>query len=439
MNFAMNSTMTTTTMQTAGNVAGNPAPAAATAIPGAAIPDALVPATGMAGTAAPGQALATTTAVATAPAAALPFGHWIALDRALPDVTVTTPQEDGVAAPGADAGEAQAPVEDDVVPDILLGAMAPMLAPAALPAMMLAMQVAKPAVAGDAATAPSDDAAGGPVAGAPGAVTQVTGARAAPAQAPLLPAAAAAIPPSAARTAGIVAAARPDQGAAQPVAAQPNAVPAVAPAFAPAVAPAAAPVSGEATVAAAAAADIGADTGADAVPVAPGPGALASTPPASVRSADSLVLAGPPTAWRQNLHEALGERLQLQLGRNIDQATIRLEPPMLGRIDIAIRHSGGNLEIHIAASNSDVLRQLNAVSDSLRSDLAGRQYSSVSVNVTDVPRMQASTQAGGQTPGQGQGQGDAQGRSRQEQEQARTPGRALHDEAAAGTTLFSMN
>ena len=110
---------------------------------------------------------------------------------------------------------------------------------------------------------------------------------------------------------------------------------------------------------------------------------------------------------------------------------------MLGRIDIAIRHSGGNLEIHIAASNSDVLRQLNAVSDSLRSDLAGRQYSSVSVNVSDVPRMQASAQTGGQTPGQGQA--DAQGRSRQEQEQARTPGRALHDEAAAGTTLFSMN
>lgn len=418
MNFAMNSTMTTT-MQAAGNVAGNPTPAAATAIPGAATPDGLVPAAGTAGMATPGQA------PATAPAAPLPFGHWIALDRALPDVTVTTPQQDDVAAPGADAGEAEAPVEDDVVPDVLLGAMAPMLAPAALPAMMLAMQVAKPAVAGDAATAPSDDAAGGPVASAPGAVTQVTGARAAPAQTPLLAAAAAAIPPSAVQAAGVVAAARPDQGAAQPVAAQPNAVPAVA--------PAAAPVSGEAATAVTAAADIGAD----AVPVTAGPGALASTPPASVRNADSLVLAGPPTAWRQNLHEALGERLQLQLGRNIDQATIRLEPPMLGRIDIAIRHSGGNLEIHIAASNSDVLRQLNAVSDSLRSDLAGRQYSSVSVNVTDVPRMQASAQTGGQT--QGQGQADSQGRSRQEQEQARTPGRALHDEAAPGATLFSMN
>jgi len=415
MNFAMNSSMTTT-LQAAGNVAGNPAPAAATPMPGAATPDALVPAAGTASTAAPGQA------PATAPAAPLPFGHWIALDRALPDVTVTTPQQDAVAAPGAAAEETEAAVEEDVVADVLLGAMAPMLAPAALPAMMLAMQAAKPGVAGDAAAAPSDDAAG-----APEAVAQVTGARATPAAANVLTSAALSIQLSGVQAASVpaaAAAAGPGLGAAQPVTAQPNAM------------PAAAPVSGKA--AGEAVGEAAAEASADAAPVSAGAGVnAASTPPASARNADSLVLAGPPTAWRQNLHEALGERLQLQLGRNIDQATIRLEPPMLGRIDIAIRHSGGNLEIHIAASNSDVLRQLNAVSDSLRSDLAGRQYSSVSVNVSDVPRMQASAQTGGQTPGQGQG--DAQGRSRQEQEQTRTPGRALHDEAATGATLFSMN
>ena len=178
------------------------------------------------------------------------------------------------------------------------------------------------------------------------------------------------------------------------------------------------------------------DAGADAAPVAPGASAgvnAATGQGAVVRGADSIVLAGPPTAWRQSLHEALGERLQLQVGRNIEQATIRLDPPMLGRIEIAIRHSGGNLEVHIAASNTDVLRQLNTVSDSLRNDLAGRQYSSVSVNVTEVPRAQA----GGQQPGQGSA--DGQGRSRQDQEQARTPGRALDDDAAPGAPLFSMN
>jgi flagellar hook-length control protein FliK len=385
MNLAINSAMNTA-VGAASNVAGNPVPAAA--------PDALAP---PAGAETPAQA------PMALPTPALPFGHWIALECALPQ-TAVAPQEDVVAAPDADAGDAEAMPEEDRAPDILLAAMAPLVAPAALPAMMLAMHVAPPGVVSDAAAAPCDDAAGGPPA-----VGQIDGARA-------TPTAAAATPLSTAQAAGVPAAAAPGPGTGP---AEPNAMPA-----------AAAPVSGEAA----------AEASADAAPVT---AALASgihaagTPPAGTRGADSLVLAGPPTAWRQNLHEALGERLQLQIGRNIDQATIRLDPPMLGHIDIAIRHSGGNLEIHIAASNSDVLRQLNTVSDSLRSDLAGRQYSSVSVHVSDVPRMQASAQTGGQTPGQGQA--DAQGRSRQDQEQARTPGRALHDEAAAGATLFSMN
>ena len=388
MNLAMNSAMNTA-MRAAGNVAGNPAPAAA--------PDALAPPAGAAGADTPAQA------PATPPAAALPFGHWIAREQALPE-TAAAPQGDTVTAPDADAGDAKAAPEEEHAPDVLLAAMAPLVAPAALPAMMLAMQGAKPGVAGDGAAAPSDDGVG-----------QAGGARATLAAANVLTAAAPPILPSAVQAAGMPAAATgPGPGDAQPVTAQSNAM------------PAAAPVSGEAA----------AEASAEVASVTTAPG-VSAAPPAGARGADSIVLAGPPTAWRQNLHEALGERLQLQLGRNIDQATIRLEPPMLGRIDIAIRHSGGNLEIHIAASNSDVLRQLNAVSDSLRSDLAGRQYSSVSVNVSDVPRMQASAQTGGQTPGQGQA--DAQGRSRQEQEQARTPGRALHDETAAGATLFSMN
>jgi len=379
MNLAINSAMNTA-MGAAGSVAGNPVPVAA--------PDALAP---PAGAETPAQA------PVTLPAPALPFGHWIALECALP-VTAVAPQEDVVAAPDANAGEAEAMQEEDRAPDILLAAMAPLVAPAALPAMMLAMHVAPPGVTGDTAAAPSDDAVG--VTDAAG---QMGRTRATPTATP-------ATPLSIAQAAGVRdASTAQGQGPAQPGAM-----------------PAAAPVSGEAA----------AQASTDAAPITAASGLhAAGTPPAGTRGADSLVLAGPPTAWRQNLHEALGERLQLQIGRNIDQATIRLEPPMLGRIDIAIRHSGGNLEIHIAASNSDVLRQLNAVSDSLRSDLAGRQYSSVSVHVSDVPRMQASAQTGGQTPGQGQA--DAQGRSRQEQ--ARAPGRALHDEAAAGASLFSMN
>jgi flagellar hook-length control protein FliK len=151
-------------------------------------------------------------------------------------------------------------------------------------------------------------------------------------------------------------------------------------------------------------------------------------------AAATLVLAGPPTAWRQSLQDALGERLNLQLGRNAEQAVIRLEPPMLGRVEISIRHAAGSLEVNISATHSEVLRQLNTVSDNLRNDLAQRQYTDVSVNVTQAaPRAQAA-QAGAGFGADAQGRGRQQGQDGDE----RAPGAALA-EANQSTTPFSLN
>jgi flagellar hook-length control protein FliK len=161
----------------------------------------------------------------------------------------------------------------------------------------------------------------------------------------------------------------------------------------------------------------------------------AAAPAAAPRDGGTLALSGPPTAWRQNLQEALGERLNLQVGRNAEQAVIRLEPPMLGRIEISIRHAAGSLEVNITATHSEVLRQLNTVSDNLRSDLAQRQYTDVSVNVSQAtPRAQAGAQA---QSGFG---ADAQGRGRQpgQDQDERAPGAALA-EANQSTTAFSLS
>jgi flagellar hook-length control protein FliK len=158
--------------------------------------------------------------------------------------------------------------------------------------------------------------------------------------------------------------------------------------------------------------------------------ALAGTPAAAQPAPDTVKLAGPPTAWRQSLQEALGERLNLQVGKNMEQATIRLEPPQLGRIDIAIRHSNGTLEVNISASNGDVLRQLQTVSDNLRSDLAQRQYTDVAVSVTPTPKNNgASPFSDPQQQQQGRGRG--QGRDQDE------PGSALA-EAGNPSSVFSL-
>jgi len=349
------------------------------------------------------------------PPAALPFQQWIGLDPAPLDATPEAADppasaDDATAAPDS-AENLEQPAET-----MLLSAMSsPLLAanlPSAMPAMMMAMTGAR--VENRAPALDSNTPA----------ATPASASGAAPAAAPAAAAAAAARAPV--------------DALALPVAT-------VAPAATAAVrADVAATVQAPtaATTKSAAAAPLADASGADSAAIDAAPTgaavAVAATPASTTRAGDTLALAGPPTAWRQTLQEALGERLQMQAGRGVEQATIRLEPPMLGRIDIAIRHSGGNLEVHIAASNSEVMRQLSGVSDALRNDLAGRQFSSVSLSVSETPRAQAGAQTG-TGPGQnGQPGADAQNRGRQPGQEQRTPGLALNDAGDAGS-LFSMN
>jgi flagellar hook-length control protein FliK len=157
-------------------------------------------------------------------------------------------------------------------------------------------------------------------------------------------------------------------------------------------------------------------------------GAAAVPLAADAQAADTVKLAGPPTAWRQSLQEALGERLNVQVGKNMEQAVIRLEPPQLGRIDIAIRHSAGTLEVNISATNGEVLRQLQTVSENLRSDLSQRQFTEVAVTVAPAQKNSAAPFGDPQ-----QGRGRQQGREQEENQ----PGRALA-EASNNASVFTL-
>ena len=101
--------------------------------------------------------------------------------------------------------------------------------------------------------------------------------------------------------------------------------------------------------------------------------------------------------------------------RNNYHAVIRLDPPNMGSIEISIRHSAGTLQVSLTASNSEVVRQLNNIGDSVRQDLSNRQFTEVAVTVSSA-RAQA----------QGQADGGRQQREQQEQGRDRTPGRALY-------------
>lgn len=163
-----------------------------------------------------------------------------------------------------------------------------------------------------------------------------------------------------------------------------------------------------------------------ATPVSPGPAGGVHNGAAATPGADTIKLNGPAQQWQEPLREALGERLQTQIGRNSEHATIRLDPPMLGRIEISIRHTAGALQVNVTASNSEVLRQLQGIGENMRSDLAQRQYTDVAVNISATPRSPAA---------QAFAEGDARGqRQPGRQNDDAEPGRALSDGSTAATT-----
>lgn len=103
-------------------------------------------------------------------------------------------------------------------------------------------------------------------------------------------------------------------------------------------------------------------------------------------------LSGESARWSEQLESALGDRLQMQVKDKIQHATIRLDPPNMGKIDISMHIDNGRMQVNINANHSDVYRALQHVSQELRQGLVEQNFVQVNVQVSS------------QSPGQQQGQ-----------------------------------
>ncbi|WP_052285063.1 flagellar hook-length control protein FliK [Kluyvera genomosp. 1] len=121
-----------------------------------------------------------------------------------------------------------------------------------------------------------------------------------------------------------------------------------------------------------------------------------STPVTATASvpATTLKLDPEPSRWSEQLQSALGDRLQVQVKQQIQHATIRLDPPDMGKIDISMQVDNGRVQVQINASHAEVYRALQQTSNDLRQSLTEQNF--VQVNV------QVSSQSGGQQQGKGQ-------------------------------------
>lgn len=95
-----------------------------------------------------------------------------------------------------------------------------------------------------------------------------------------------------------------------------------------------------------------------------------------------LTLDGRSSLWAEQMLAPLSERLRVQSQLGVKQATLRLDPPNLGKLDLQVRTEDDRVFIQISATNPMVRDQLLQLSDRLRQDiLFGQSYSQVDVEI----------------------------------------------------------
>lgn len=124
-----------------------------------------------------------------------------------------------------------------------------------------------------------------------------------------------------------------------------------------------------------------------------------------------LKLHAPQTQWGEQMLASLREHVELQINQRIQNATIRLDPPELGSLEIFLSHESGRLSVQLSAANADVARLLQQTSERLRQELVGQNFVQVNVQVS----------------------ADAQGGRQQQQAQAQRW--VAEDEVAAAVAL----
>lgn len=103
-------------------------------------------------------------------------------------------------------------------------------------------------------------------------------------------------------------------------------------------------------------------------------------------SGSVLYLPAAHEAQGEVLQKALSEKLEMQISQQSQKATIRLDPPQLGKLDITLHYEAGKLQVQIQAAQPEIYRALQQVSEQLRISLS--EQNNVQVNV------QVSTQSG---------------------------------------------
>lgn len=96
---------------------------------------------------------------------------------------------------------------------------------------------------------------------------------------------------------------------------------------------------------------------------------------------NTLKLPEAESRWGEKMLHALRETVDLQIQTRTQNATIRLDPPELGSLEIFLSHEKGRLSVQITSSQADVTRLLQQTSERLRLELTSQNLTQVSVEI----------------------------------------------------------
>lgn len=117
----------------------------------------------------------------------------------------------------------------------------------------------------------------------------------------------------------------------------------------------------------------------------------ATLAPAAVQN--QLVVDSSHSGWGQQLVNSLGERVHLQASQQLQQATIRLDPPELGRLEVIVRQDHDRLSVQISTSNSALRDALQETREQLRQILIPEYGAGVEVEINYSGDSRQQTQA----------------------------------------------
>lgn len=87
-------------------------------------------------------------------------------------------------------------------------------------------------------------------------------------------------------------------------------------------------------------------------------------------------------SWGQKLLHLLSDKVNLQLGQQIQRAQIRLDPPHLGAIDLSVTIDGDRTTVQLYASNQQVREAMQQHLDQLRQTLSQRMGEDMGIEVS---------------------------------------------------------